>query len=233
MNNNKAITGLMVYAFYSASGNIMIMLGVVMLISVFAAVTGNPGLIGGVVGAGVAVLPNITLLNAHKDSTSKWTKFRAAMPVKRRSIVASLYISHVLTCIVAIALMAALLAVFWGLHGDFMAELNFPALVPLAVVFPLLACALFYPLLFTIGEGKEEALSIICILGGAAAAVGIFWFAIYWGQGLWEHWQASIKLGAIFGYADGLGVFLYFVISLVLFVLSYVISVKIYAKKDL
>ena len=100
-----------------------------------------------------------------------------------------------------------------------MDELDLFAFAPILVGAPFMACALFYPLVLSIGEGKEEALCIICILGEAAAAAGVRWVVG--------------RLGDIIGYADDVGIIFSFAIPLLLFVASYAISVKIYAKKNL
>ena len=219
MNKNNAIRGLIVYAFYSASGNIVMMAALVILVGAFAVVTGSPALIGAFVGVGIVSLPSAILISAPKDSTSKWTKFRGAMPVKRKNIISSLYISNLLIAAVSILLSIAIIGLLKILHGDIMAEIDLFAFSPILVGAPLMACALFYPLVLTIGESKEEAVCIICVLGGAAAAAGIWW--------------SANRLGEVIGYADGVGMVFSFAIPVVLIVLSYAVSVKIYAKKDL
>jgi len=217
MKINSAIKGLMLYSFHSASGNITFMLTISLLPACIFLVTGAFSFF--VIFAGIALIavPCSLIMSAHKDSTSKWNRFQLTMPVKRKDVIAAKYLSHLLLLLVGIGLVGIFTAISIALHENLFFGIRqagidyFPVFIGIA----LLAGGLFYPLVYTVGENKEEALSAVCIAG----AGGIF-VLISWILNMTNLTQNNIALLCI-------------TITMVLLVCSYMTARNIYANKDM
>ncbi|MCL2773049.1 MAG: ABC-2 transporter permease [Oscillospiraceae bacterium] len=225
MKKNKPIKGLILYNFYSASYNILLIFAMFLLIGILLIaaekITGNlyyySSLYPAIILVGIGLFSWTFMLSSKKDSASKWNRFQLAMPIKRSDVITSKYLGQLMMMLVGIVLTAIFTGLFFGLHllywKDFV-RYSF-SYVPLSIGIALVSCGLFYPITYTVGENREEGFSVISMLvaGGINALI------------LWIGHTANLSqiVNAIVCVA----------ISAVIFVVSYAIAVKIYAKKDL
>lgn len=217
MKKNSPIKGLIIYTFYSASGNTSIVLAVCLLIGIIMTVTGIPTGLSASVFFWITFLSCTLMISAHKDSASKWNRFQLAMPVKRSDVIASKYLGHLILLLVGIVLAGIFIGLSAAIHENLLNNVLDAVLtvVPACIGTSLLSCSLFYPIIYSIGENKEEALSLVCISSALAINVFVLWVG--------NMVKFSQYINAVFCIA----------VATVLFVVSYAITTKIYANKDL
>jgi len=225
MKRNSPIKGLMLYAFHSASGNIALLTVGCLLMGFFISAgldrivtaAGNTILYLSFTGLLIMIISSSLLVSASKDTASKWNRFQLAMPVKRTDVIASKYLGHLLMLLIAIVVAGITIGIGIVLHENLRESVieNLHIVISVGIVPSLIACGLFYPAIYTIGENKEEALFIVC-LGGS---MGIM---------LFFRW-----IGNAIGISQNIITILCAAVSVILFVASYVAATKIYAKKDL
>ncbi|MCL2254672.1 MAG: ABC-2 transporter permease, partial [Lachnospiraceae bacterium] len=83
MKKNNATIGLILYSIHSASGNVIMLSLVYVLVGIIAIISGDRILVSASVGIGVLCVSNAILISSPKDANSKWNKLRLALPVKR------------------------------------------------------------------------------------------------------------------------------------------------------
>jgi len=211
MKKNNATIGLILYSIHSASGNVIMLSLVYVLVGIIAIISGDRILVSASVGIGVLCVSNAILISSPKDANSKWNKLRLALPVKRSNIITSQYLSHLLMLLYSIVLISIILFLCSLRHESLTSEYLF-SLFTANIGASLLGCAIFYPLAYTIGENREEGLSVIAMLGGAGLGI--------------TYWSAISSL-EFFNNA------LFFAPIVVLFILSYCLTAKIYSQKDI
>ena len=217
MKKNNPVKGLIIYTFYSANGNITMISPAIFLLGIIMAVTGTLFMYQIYMAFGIAVLSCTLIMNAHKDSASKWSKFQLALPVKRSNVVTANYLGHLFMLFASILLAGILIGLGVTLNESLMENISGYVFTYIAycVGISLVACAVFYPIIYTVGASKEEGIYTVSLL-----AAGGFLSLIWW-MGRW--YNISYTTISI----------LQITISSALFTASYLLTTKIYAKKDL
>ena len=219
-SQNSPIKGLLLYTFYSATATARLILGICLLFGVyllcairFHALHAHSAPVFALMG--IATFSCSFIMSEYKDVATKWSRVQLAMPIKRSDVIASKYLGHLLM----LSLGIALTAIFIGLHFPLRDCVecfieNILWFVPASIGTSLISCGLFYPVAYVMGIDKDGALYLVCMFvsGGINALI------------LWIGYTA--KLPQIVNAAVCV------IISAVLFVVSYVITAKIYAKKD-
>jgi hypothetical protein len=151
-----------------------------------------------------------------KDAASKWNRFQLGLPVKRSDVIKADYLGLLVMLAAGIVITAILITpgiIINNFSADIVIE-SVLIMVPFSIGSSLLASGLYYPALYAVGKNKEEAFLIICLIF-SAFTVGFFM----------EFVTPEDML--IFGAAIAIAV------PAILFGISYIITQKIYARKDI
>lgn len=154
-----------------------------------------------------------------KDVSSQWNKFEITMPVRRKDVVKAKYICFILNGVLGIA--AALLTVIISqlLQIDINVEKVFLSITfGIVIIFAL--PALMYPLLLIFGVGKTEMVLSISVILISILFVGSSVIFNYIMPDLSVYSNLVFRCSII-------------VISIILFIISYMFSVISYKKKEL
>ena len=190
---------------------LILALGVALLI------TGSPGVYSFFSVAAVGILPYLVMIRMGAKNQLKWEKFQVSMPLKRKNLVASFYLSILIATIAGFLLCGIVLGIGFVLHESLLEHAMDTAFgsVTYVIAIALLMAALLLPIGSTkFGENKGELFFTVCL----AAAVGVA-LLIQWVGGRAEFPAAVISASQV-------------IISAIAFVFSYYITSKIYAKID-
>lgn len=217
MKKKNPIKGLVLYTFLSARSNIIILFPLVIIAYCFMLFIKDKSNFVIVASGGIFILSVIPLLNTYKDIASKWNRFQLSAPVKRKDVITSKYITHLCSIVIAVVITGIFAVIGILLHKNLLYAINKTGFVYtlLSVSSSLFSCGLFYPLLYTIGANREEVLTIICTAGG-------FGFLLFIRQ-----------IGVMAGLTLDTSTIFCLIISVILFAVSYIITVRVYQKKDL
>jgi hypothetical protein len=216
MKKNNPIKGLLLYTFYSAMGNMALMSGMALLVGCVFLITGQFNYFTAFAIGALIGIPWVPMMNTHKDTASKWNIFQLTTSVKRKDVIAANYLGQFLLLLAGTVLIGIFIGISIIIHGNLHGEIVETAIdyFPIFMGAALLTNALFYPLVYTIGENKEEALSLVSVAIASGISIFIFWIG------------NKLNLSQI------IIALLSLTITIVLFVVSYVITKKIYANKD-
>ena len=154
-----------------------------------------------------------------KDVSSQWNKFEITMPVRRKDVVKAKYICFILNGVLGIA--AALLTVIISqlLQIDINVEKVFLG-ITFGIVITFALPALMYPLLLIFGVDKTEMVLSISVILISILFVGSSVIFNYIMPDLSVYSNLVFRCSII-------------VISIILFLISYMFSVISYKKKEL
>lgn len=157
-----------------------------------------------------------------KENTSKWKKYKLTAPVKRADIVKSYYLCHIVwlfTGIVFDLLFIGLSAILHGYGHLFDKRTDILMIFTAGICIALLVGAIFFPVFYAGGSERYEAtwtISILCAIGifmGAIAAVN-FWFS--------PMTELTLAITAV----------IFIAVSAFIFILSFLLSVGIFRRKE-
>jgi|GEM_PF-1667804 len=177
MKNRSALLGLLIYSFQSVRGSLIFILLLSIFIGAVGLVSGFSPLLNAfpfLAGGGV---PYAILAKRYED-TSKWEQYQISMPIKRKTLATSLFLSVFISALLGVPILGA----FWGIGSIFnsigRAEFNlYGGLGSIALTygFVLLFAALFYPMLCTsLGKRNKQGLFLACMLIATAIVTTIF-----------------------------------------------------------
>lgn len=156
-----------------------------------------------------------------RESSSKWNQYKLSLPVRRRDIVRSYLVSHVLWLLAGILLASICMGAFILIHGvPFDRNTDVLMVYTAGICLNLVTGAFYYPLYFAGGDERNElALSASLFL-----AVGIF-------AGLVSvmNWYFAPK-PTLQEILAGAGVMI--LTAVVLYLVSYPVSVQIMKKRQ-
>lgn len=159
------------------------------------------------------------IASIRKEYVSKWGKYKLTVPCKKADIVRSYYMSHLFWLVIGILFAGTTMGVSWIFHGcPFDRNIDTLTMFALGISISLFMGAIFLPLFYFGGEERSEVFLIISLL----CAIGI---------------AAGIVVAINFFFAPGIpaivsGAILLLVSSIVVFTLSYPLTVSIFKKKD-
>ncbi len=186
----------------------------VLIYGIFAAYMKNAGMLGGVVCVLAAMSPLSALAY---DERAKWDKYALTMPVTRAKMVLSKYVLGLMLC--GLAFLIYVLFCVLVLKEQASASLAAGAVLLFAALFYM---AITFPLLFKLGVERGRIAMFLAVLI-PAGLIGILPFAtIHSGQ---NPELLKAQLMPFLTFAP--------VVLAVLFVLSMLLSVHIYKKRDL
>lgn len=200
---------------------------IVTLILIYTALSAVGVMPASILGGVVVIMGIVFPMNAFSgDDQAHWDKFAAAVPEGRRRAVAGRYLFVLLLILGTSALVAALLLLLrlTGLLEESLAELLLP--VPACAAAVLILDGVLLPLIYKFGMEKSRILSVIMFLVVFFGCMGIGALA---GRG-----SGSGPLG-LPDNIDALVIPLLLILAaaaVVIFVVSYRISLGIYCRKE-
>lgn len=166
--------GLFINNFYSSIGNIKLFLTIVLAAAAFVLVTGNSTAQELFVYITITALSINAVVSSRKDAISNWNKFEITMPVKRKDIIKSKYLSYVFWLGIGTALALVVTMVTMLIHGNsnlLYGMSNFYSMFVLGIGISLFTGALFFPFAYLVGIDKSETILIISVLFAIGLAV--------------------------------------------------------------
>lgn len=156
---------------------------------------------------------------AKNEYVSKWGKYKLTLPVKRTDIVKSLFLNQMIWLLVGTFFVEIEICLSWLFHGcPFDRAIDVLTMFALGISISPFLGAVFFPLFFVGGEEKSEVLLIISVL----CASGVDFAIVSVVNALLEPGIASIVCGALF----------LIICSLLAFALAYLLTAKIFKKKE-
>lgn len=182
------------------------------------AVISQPLLIGYVLLSMVGFSVN-AITSIKKELISKWGKYKLTLPVKRATIVKSYFISQLIWLLVGILYAGIVISSSWALHGcPYDNSIDVVSIFALGISVSIFTGAFFFPLLYLGGEERSDVFLVISLLCGIGVVLGIISVLnLYLVPGV-----ITILLSAA----------ILLLSSLLMFSLSYPLTVRIYHKKE-
>lgn len=211
--------GLLKNNFFAVSSNAKVFSLFMLILGIFTvAVISQPLLIGyallGMVGFSANAFTGIK-----KESVSKWGKYKLTLPIKRSDIIKSQFVNQLIWLLIGTFFAGLSISLSWVLHGcPFDNSIDTISIFALGISISLFAGAFFFPLFYSGGEEKSDAfliISLFCSIGIALVIISVLNF--YLDPGV-----TTILLGAA----------ILLICSLLIFTLSYQLTVSIYNKKE-
>lgn len=199
------------------------MLYILFLICVYAVLAAldifSPSILCGI----IVILGVIYSVNAFGyDEQARWNKFAAATPAGRRGVVAGRYLFALLLLAATAVLVGIVLVLLWLLRlaEEPLLELLLP--IPVCAAIGLLINAVILPLIYKFGVEKARYLSMIVFVAVFGACIGLGFLASDSGAlaGISDEIFAALCLGLLLA-------------AFILFWVSYQISLRIFARKEL
>ncbi len=155
--------------------------------------------------AGLAVNAATVIEN---EFSSKWGKYKLILPVKRIDIVKSLYINHLLWIMIGVFFVGIIIALSYLLHGvPFEQFEGISGVVVIGISISLTMGAIFIPMIYLAGEDKTIVFLIISLLCAVGIAAMLFNIPLF-------------------------GTFILIGCSILLFIVSFPLTVSIFKKKE-
>jgi len=217
MRTNSPVKGLLKFSLQSSSGNFAIAMLVCLALGVALLVTGNATVYTFFVTVTITFPPMFFMMgSAGGGNSSKWERFRISMPVRRKDVIASNYLGVILTSLVGLPIFLVFSGLSVFLHADLTDLITSTALYEFTRFFcvALFTASIFYPLVNTIGGNKGEGLLMVCMLGGVGFILGVSWIG-----GRAELSESFVSILTI-------------TVSIAIYLISFVATQKIYAKRD-
>ena len=211
--------GLLKNNFFAVCSNAKVFSLFMVVLGIFVvAVISQPLLIGYVLLGMVGFSAN-AITSVKKEYISKWGKYKLTLPIKKADIIKSHFISQLLWLLVGAFFAGLSISLSWMLHGcPFDNSIDILSLFALGISISLFTGAFFFPLFYLGGEERSDVfliISLLCGIGIALIIISILNFYLIPGL-------ITILLGAA----------ILLICSLLVFALSYPLTVGIYNKKE-
>ena len=214
--------GLLKNHYYKIVSNLKILLIFILLVGVSILIFGgrNEIPLSAFLCITVIGFPFISSIALRKNSSDKWNLYILSLPVKRCEIIKSVFTTQLITIVIGSVLSMSLFLASFALHGfAFYRYVDLLLLFSSAIGITLVMNAIFLPISYLGSSDKMEAISIISLLISVAIMIGLITVINI----LFE--KPSDAQLIIFGIGS-------FILSSLVFVLSYFITVKIYSNQD-
>lgn len=210
--------GLFLNNLYSSIGNIKLFMMIVFTVAAAVLVTGNPTAQELFVYITITALSINSVVSSRKDAVSNWNKFEITMPVRRNDVIKSKYLTYLfwLAVGVGIALVVTVVTMLIYRNSNLLNGMsNFNSMFVLGIGISLFTGALFFPIAYIVGIDKSETILIISLLLAIGLAILIL----------------NVLNQFIFDFHVRMAIFI--IIYILFFAVSYILTLGIYAKKDL
>ena len=200
-----------VFAFITLLGMALLFTGEASLLNIFSLI----------VAPVVAVL---TISCLRKESSSKWSKYKLTLPVKRKEIVKGQYISHFLISLAGMLTVALFILLTVLIHGNQYFYYGFRdavTLILLGGILSILIGAIAYQLYYLWGAERTEIILVLSVVLSIAVIMGLSIFVNFFtGSGDVSDTVYYISLSAIMA------------ITVLIFLLSYFLTCQIFKYKE-
>lgn len=200
-----------VFAFITLLGMALLFTGEASLLNIFSLI----------VAPVVAVL---TISCLRKESSSKWSKYKLTLPVKRKEIVKGQYISHFLISLAGMLTVALFILLTVLIHGNqyfYYGSRDAVTLILLGGILSILIGAIAYPLYYLWGAERTEIILVLSVVLSIAVIMGLSIFVNFFtGSGDVSDTVYYISLSAIMA------------ITVLIFLLSYFLTCQIFKYKE-
>lgn len=215
--------GLIRNNFYTVEGSLKVtiliaFIGMMMLAIVGIYFPNNnsllPGIISGILGAFGALAGTAI----QKDGASKWNKFELTMPISRNDVIKARYISFVLYIFIGIFMAILSVLLFYVVTGTVNLERAGYGFI-FGIAFAMSIPTFMTPLVLIFGTDKNETLLMVSV----AICLGLFLGS------------SAILTPFLSNFSNSNLVFRfgYFIFTVLLFAVSYLLSVFLYKRKEL
>lgn len=216
--------GLLKNNFYGTIGSAILFFAVFSALGLVLLITGNPTVLNIMVVISATASAFNAVSGFRKEASTRWNKYELTTPVRRKDIVKSRYISHVSWIVIGSVLAGIFVAFTVLVHGNlyFYHVVRDPvSLFSLSIGIALLLGTLYYPAIYFLGSDKNEVIIIISLLGAIGIAFGIIWVI-----------NAGNDFQSLTDPEYFLFIAVFMGIVVLLFILSYFLTVHIYRKKE-
>lgn len=214
--------GLLKNNFYATLSNAKVFAAIMLLLGIFVVAMDNkiPSLIIGYMLLAMIGFSLNSIASLRKESATKWSKYKLTTPVKRSAIVQSYFLSLLLWLIVGMVFAGIGVALSIMLHGfPFDKDTDVFMLFVIGVGISLFMGAIFFPLFYLGGEERNEVFLIISLLCGIGIVMGLSTLI----NTLFPKMTAPQLI------CGGIAIL---ACSLLVYVLSYPLTVSIFKKKE-
>jgi len=216
--------GLLVYSFYASS---KIITSVVLLFLVASIVilvlgeilpfslVGDNSIYGSAIGFVLFLIPYVVMTMS--GDTTNWERFQIAMPVSRKQLVASFYISVIISQIIAILVLAIITGLWLALQEGMLDAIIATGPISFAhgLGMPLFMAALLFPLAITkVGYNNQSTIFLVSMFASVIIFVAVGWII------------GNIDL------STGGSMLLLFATGAIPFIVSFIITKRLYAQVD-
>ena len=215
--------GLLKNNFYATLSNIKTFSVVMFLLGIFVVIMDNkiPSLIIGYMLLGIIGFSLNSIASLRKESSTKWSKYKLTVPVKRSAIVQSYFLSLLLWLMVGMIYAGMGVAMSIMLHGfPFDRDTDVYMLFVVGIGISLLMGAIFFPLFYLGGEERNEVFLVISLL----CSIGIIMGTTTFINTLFPTRMSTIQI-----ILSGI---IILVSALFIFIVSCPLTVAIYHKKE-
>lgn len=209
--------GLVVNNLYGSQDNIKLSLLIALLLAFVPLFVKETIIISIVIAMQTFVLVSNMAASLKMDESSKWNKFEIALPVTRNTIISAKYISFILLMLIGVAA-SLVTVVIQAMRG----KIDFNTLIlgyNFGLQLSLSTVAIVYPLILKLGAEKSDTL-LFTAIGLSVGLRFLVWYLLYLSDE-----TISFRTSPIVGNIS-------LAIALVLFILSYFISVIIHRNKQ-
>ena len=218
------MTGLLKNNFYGALGSAKILLAVFLAVGIGLLISANHTLLN-IYGLVTATVFSFNAVSGfRKEASTKWNKYELTAPVRRKDIVKSRYINHIIWIGAGLLLSAVFIGLTILFHGNnyFYYEVRDPlTLFSMSVGASLFMGTLFYPAVYFFGTDRSEIMIILSLLGAIGLTFGTIW-VINAGHDFSSLSDAKYFLCLAF----------FLGVAVVSFILSYFLTNFIYRRKE-
>lgn len=168
--------GLLRSLFYSAADNLRVAMVLVAAAGVVLVASGSTTLLNVLPLVVPPLLALVAIGALRREGASKWPRYQLTLPVRRRDIVRSRYLSHLFWSLAGTLAAALLLAMTLAVHGDHYFYYGLRDALTLVLgggVLALLIGAIAYPLLQRLGTERLEAVFAVSVAGAVALVLGM------------------------------------------------------------
>jgi len=141
--------GLLRNNFYGIIENVKIVIAIVMILGIVLLITGEATLLSAFSLMAPPIIAILMISCLRKESASKWEKYKLTLPIRRKDIIESQYISHTIWSIAGVAVVAVFMAFTVIIHGDQYFYYGFRDAITLVLgggILAILIGAISYPL---------------------------------------------------------------------------------------
>ena len=160
--------GLLRNNFYGIIENVKIVIAIVMILGIVLLITGEATLLSAFSLLDPPIIAILMISCLRKESASKWEKYKLTLPIRRKDIIESQYISHTIWSIAGVAVVAVFMAFTVIIHGDQYFYYGFRDAITLVLgggILAILIGAISYPLYYLWGAEKTEVILVISVIG--------------------------------------------------------------------